>query len=169
MFRILPDTLRDKLIFLYEKGMSAAEAAQEVGLHEAKVSEIYAELGSPDHAEALLDFMVLKLFRDGTDLKKYEDFTKAKKILVRQRVQPNEAIELAISITLFCQKTGFDPEMLVQVFRPYLRIANSDIENYDDLKSKTRKLTDPRNSFEQEERDLQAEYWSLFNKLQGHN
>jgi DNA-directed RNA polymerase specialized sigma24 family protein len=55
MFRILPDTLRDKIIFLYEKGMSAAEAAQEVGLHEAKVSEIYAELGSLKNAEALLD------------------------------------------------------------------------------------------------------------------
>jgi hypothetical protein len=85
--------------------------------------------------------------------------------LVRQRVHPNEAIELAINIALLCQKTGYDPEMLVQVFGSYLRIANYDIENYDDLKNKTRKLTDPRNSFEQEERDLQAEYWSLVNKL----
>jgi hypothetical protein len=165
MFRILPDNLRDKIIFLYEKGMSAVEAAQEVGLHEAKVSEIYAELGSPEHTEALLDFMVLKLFRDGTDLEKYEDFTNAKKILVRQRVHPNEAIELAINIALFCQKTGFDPEALVQIFLSYRRIADSDIETYEDLKSKTRKLTDPRNYFEQVERDLQAEYWTLFNKL----
>jgi hypothetical protein len=113
--------------------------------------------------------VVLKIGKDGSDLKKYGDLTEAKKILVKQGARPNQPVDLAVNIALFCQKTGFDPEALVLIFGPYLRIANSDIDTYEDLKNKTRKLADSRNYFEQVERDLQAEYSSLFNRLNGPN
>jgi hypothetical protein len=95
------------------------------GISKTKIYDILHEADSPDKQIFRYHDLRSNLYKDGISLRDYADLIRAKNIFIKEGIQPGKVLTMIREVSIFCFRTGIDPQMLVSFFDSFRQFVYS--------------------------------------------